>query len=100
MDPAFKEFIERQDDEAGCQDAANQIFQLIRINSRMTVASAVRELDAMRCFKVKALASLLNVPGPEDPPAVWPKDMRLLNLNYEERNLKDYDPDTRDIQST
>lgn len=98
MDPAFKEFIERQDDEMECQDAANQIFQMMRINSREMVVSAVRELNAMRCFKTKALASLLNVPGPQDPPAVWPKDMRLLNLNYQERNLKDYDPDSRDIQ--
>lgn len=98
MDPALKDFIDRQDDETASYEAAYQIFQMIRINSRATVICAVRELNAMRCHKIKALASLLNVPGPQDPAPVWPKDIRLLNLNYQERNLKDYDPDTRDIQ--
>lgn len=97
MDVALAEFIESQDDEAGRLDASYQIFQLMRTHSRAMILSAVRELNGMRCFKIKALASLLNVPGIEAPPAVWPKDARLLNLNYEERNLKDYDPDTGNL---
>ena len=97
MDGALAEFIGHQDDDAGSLKAAYQIFQLMRTNSRAMVLSGVRELNAMRCFKVKALISLLSVPGIEAPPVVWPKDQRLLDLNYEERNLTDYDPDTRDV---
>ena len=51
----------------------------------------------MRCFKIKALISLLNLPSRQEPPAVWPKNQDLLNLNYEERNLTDYDPDTGNL---
>jgi len=97
MDPALDEFIGQQDDEAASLNAAYQIFQLMKVNSRAMVLSAVRELNGMKCFKIKALVSLLNVPSRQDPPAVWPKNQYLLNLNYEERNLTDYDPDTRDL---
>ena len=98
MDAALKEFIERQDGEQEQQSAAYQVFQLIRTHSRAMVLSAVRELNGMGCAKVKALTSLLRVPGAQDLPAVWPKDTRLLNLNYEERKLTDYDPDTGHLQ--
>lgn len=97
MDAALAEFIGQQDDESQRIDAAYQIFRLIRNHSRTVVLSAVRELNGMKCFKVTALLSLLNVPGVVAPPAVWPKDPRLLNLHYEERDLKDYDPDTGNL---
>lgn len=97
MDPALAEFIAGQDDDAGALDAACRIFQLMRTNSRAMVLSAVRELNAMKCTKVKALCSLLSVPTIEAPPAVWPKDQNLLNLSYEQRELTDYDPDPGDL---
>ena len=97
MDPVFKVFIERQEDEEMQQSAAYQIYQLIRTHSRSMVLSAVRELNGMNCAKIKALTSLLRVPGAQEPPAVWPKDQRLLNLNYEERKLTDYDPNTKPV---
>jgi len=97
MDPALAEFIAAQDDEPGRLDTAYQIFQLIRTHSRGMVASGVRELNGMKCYKVKALASLLNVPASEAPPAVWPKDQNLLTLNYKQRSLTDYDPDPGDL---
>lgn len=98
MDPAFKMFVERQEDEETQQSAAYQIYQLIRNHSRSMVLSAVRELNGMNCAKIKALTSLLHVPCAQEPPAVWPKDQRLLNLNYEERKLTDYDPNTEPVQ--
>jgi transposase len=98
IDPAFKTFIENQEDEEGRLSAAYQIFQLIRMHSRSMVLSAVRELNGMGCAKIKALMSLLRVPGAQEAPAVWPKDTRLLNLNYEERKLTDYDPDREPLQ--
>ncbi|MBF0620136.1 MAG: IS21 family transposase [Candidatus Omnitrophica bacterium] len=98
MDPALRSFLEQQEDEDAQQHAAYQIFQLIKTHSRATVLSAVRELNGMNCAKIKALVSLLCVPCVQDPPAVWPKDTRLLTLNYQERKLTDYDPDTRHVQ--
>ena len=99
MDPLFKTFVDNQEEETQ-QTVAYQIYQLIRTHSRTVVLSAVRELNGMGCAKVKALMSLLRVPGVQEPPAVWPKDIRLLNLNYEERKLTDYDPDTKPVQDT
>lgn len=98
MDQAFRVFVERQEDEEMQQSAAYQIYQLIRTHSRSMVLSAVRELNGMNCAKIKALTSLLRIPGTQEPPAVWPKDQRLLNLHYEERKLTDYDPNTKPLQ--
>lgn len=97
MDEAFKAFIEKQEIQEEQLLAAYQIFQLIRTHSRSMVLSAVRELNSMGCTKIKALLSLLRVPSAQKPPEVWPKDIRLLNLNYEERKLTDYDPDTEPL---
>jgi len=97
MDTALANFIGQQDDETTALSAAYQMYQLIKMTSPAMVLSAVRELNGMRCFKIKALISLLNLPSRQEPPAVWPKNQDLLNLNYEERNLTDYDPDTGNL---
>ena len=97
MDVVLAEFIRQQEDDAAALSAAYQIYQLIKMTSQVMVISAVRELNGMRCFKIKALVSRLNVPGRQEPPAVWPKNQDLLNLDYEERNLRDYDPNTGDL---
>ena len=62
--------------------------------------SAVRELNAMRTFKIKALLSLLNVPSAKEGSALWPQQKDLLTLTYKERNLNVYDPDTKDMDGT
>ena len=59
--------------------------------------SAVRELNALSCFKIKALMSLLNLPEPKEPQALWPQNRQILNLTYEERRLDDYDPNSQDM---
>ena len=61
------------------------------------LVSAIKELNALSCFKIKALMSLLNLPESQEPEALWPKDGRLLNLTYEERRLDSYDPDSPDM---
>jgi hypothetical protein len=93
MDDAYKLFIERQETDADQAAVAQAIYQLMRRNSRAMVLSAVRELNGMGCAKLKALMSRLDVPEAESPPEVWPKNVRLLDLTYEERKLSDYDPD-------
>lgn len=90
-------FIKSQDDEDGQKEAAYQIFILLKTYSKVMVISAVRELNALRCFKVKSLLSLLKVPVAQEGQPLWPQQKDLLNLTYTERKLNDYDPDTKDM---
>ncbi len=100
MNAAFKEFILLQDNDKQRAEVSYQLFQLLKTNSKPILISAVRELNAMKCFKIKALRSLLHLPEPKEGGPLWPKDIDLLNLTYEERSLKEYDPDSGNIQPT
>ncbi len=94
MDEAFLQFVGGQDDESGREAAAYELFTLLRTHSKVILISAVRELNAMGCYKIKTLRSLLNLPQEKEPQALWPKDTNLLNLTYEERKLDEYNPNT------
>lgn len=98
MDPAFACFFDNQDNDNERQNAAYQLFILLKTHSKGMLVSAVRELNGLSCFKIKALLSLLHLPAAQEPKALWPKDTRLLNLTYEERRLDDYDPDSPDME--
>ncbi|MDP2913676.1 MAG: IS21 family transposase [Candidatus Omnitrophota bacterium] len=98
MDPAFRYFFDHQDNDDKRMSAAYQLFVLLKTHSKGMLVSAVKELNALSCFKIKAIMSLLNLPDSTDPQILWPKDARLLNLTYEERRLDDYDPDSPDME--
>ena len=98
MDPAFGYFFDHQDNDDERMNSAYQLFTLLRTHSKGMLVSAVRELNALSCFKIKAIMSLLNLPSSEEPHTLWPKDAGLLNLTYEERRLKDYDTDSPDVE--
>jgi len=98
MDPAFKHFIDNQDNDGDRVNAAYQLFMLLKTHSRSMLISAVCELNTLSCFKVKALMSLLNLPEDKEPQALWPQNQQLLNLTYEERRLDYYDPDSPDME--
>jgi len=66
MDPAFNNFLVNQDNDINRMDAAYQLFLSLKIYSRAILISAVRELNSMSCFKIKALKSLLNLPESGD----------------------------------
>ena len=100
MDSVFKDFIFYQDDESERMQMAYQIFQLLKTHSKTILTSAVRELNLMKCYKIKALRSLLHLPEPKEGDPLWPQNTQLLNLTYEERNLKDYDPNTENMEPT
>ncbi len=100
MDSTFKDFIVFQDDENQREQIAYQIFQLLKTHSKAMLVSATRELVSMNCFKIKALRSLLNLEEPKEGDPLWPQNIQLLNLTYEERNLKDYDPNPTNMEST
>lgn len=98
MDSAFRYFFDHQDNDVDRVDAAYQLFTLLKTHSRSMLISAVRELNALSCFKTKALMSLLNLPEPREPKRLWPQNQQLLNLTYEERRLDDYDPDSPNME--
>jgi len=97
MDEAFLEFIAKQDTEDERMRVAYELFTLLKTHSRAMLISAVKELNTLSCFKIKALRSLLNLPEPKESTLLWPQNQKLLNLTYEERSLKDYDPDKTDL---
>jgi len=97
MDEAFLEFIAKQNSEDERIQAAYELWTLLKTHSRAMLTSAVRELNALSCFKIKALRSLLQLPEPKESTLLWPQNQKLLNLTYEERNLNDYDPHSKDL---
>jgi len=100
MDSTFKDFVHFQDNDNQRIQAAYQLFQLLKTHCKTMLISAVRELNSMKCFKIKALRSLLNLPEPKEGDPLWPVNTQLLNLTYEERSLKDYDPDSENMEPT
>ncbi len=97
MDEAFLEFIAKQNSEDERMQAAYELFTLLKTHSRAMLTSAVRELNTLSCFKIKALRSLLQLPEPKESTLLWPQNQKLLNLTYAERNLNDYDPNKTDL---
>jgi len=66
MDSEFKDFILHQNNDNQQEQAAYQLFQLLKTHSRKMLISAIRELNSMKCFKIKALRSLLHLPEPKE----------------------------------
>ena len=97
MDPVFAYFIANQENDSERMDTAYQLFVLLKTHSREMLISAVKELNTLSCFKIKALRSLLQMPEPKEHEPLWPQNQNLLNLTYEERSLNDYDPDKSDL---
>jgi len=93
MNESINLFLEHQQDDDTRMQAAYQLFQLHKTHSKIILTSAIRQLNQMGCYQIKALRSLLNLPQESqqtDP--LWPQNNHLLNLNYEQRRLEDYDP--------
>lgn len=91
IDPGFKCFLLNQENEAIGLECSYHLFKLLKSHSKGMLISCVRELNNMKCFKLKALLSLLKLPQPRENDPIWPQDTNLLKLNYKERSLDDYD---------
>jgi hypothetical protein len=91
-DPALEKFIQAQSSQEESLLVAYEIFGLMKTHSRGMILSMVRELNQMGTFKIRALHSLLNLPTPKQPDPIWPQNTKLLNLQYQPRDLKNYDP--------
>lgn len=89
MDKDLSFFLQRA--EAEGQDPINiayELFQLLKIVSKSMLLSAIRQANDHKVYKLKLIYSLLKVPG-NNP--VYPQDQKLLKIDYQKRNLKDYD---------
>lgn len=100
MDIASRAFVLVQETEEQRTQSAYEIFKLLITHGRVVVLSALRELHEIRTYKTTALRSLLELPSDRSVAPVWPRDIRLLNLQYEQRRLDAYDPNPRDLESS
>jgi len=91
MDKNIEQFIvctqqEGQDPLA----VAYGLFKLLKGNAKETLISAVKEALSGKIYKAAYVQSLLQPSGYQDNP-VHPQDAGLLSIDYEGRDLSDYD---------
>ena len=92
MDPALHRFLQEAGQEGhNPLDIAYELFKLLKHLSKAVILSAVREANRIGTFKIRYVQSLLQVPQPQPPNPVFPQESKLLDIDYERRNLKDYD---------
>jgi hypothetical protein len=92
IDPALHLFLQQGQQEAQDPMAmAYDFFKLLRQVSKAMLLSAVREANRMKVFKTRYVQSLLQVTQPQPPNPLYPQETRLLEIDYQRRNLKEYD---------
>jgi len=92
MDPALHHFLlEAGQEGQNPLEIAHEFFKLLKHVSKAMLLSAVREANRIGTFKIRYVQSLLQVSQPQPPNPVFPQESRLLDIDYERRNLKDYD---------
>jgi hypothetical protein len=92
MDPALHHFLQEAGQEGqNSLDMAYAFFKLLKHVSKAMLLSAVREANRIGTFKIRYVQGLLQVPQPQPPNPVFPQESKLLEIDYERRNLKDYD---------
>jgi len=92
MDPALHHFLHEAGQEGqNPLDIAYDFFKLLKHVSKAMLISAVREANRSGTFKIRYVRSLLQAPQPQPPKPVFPQESKLLDIDYERRNLKDYD---------
>ncbi len=92
MDPALHHFLEQTAQEGqNPREITYQLFKLLKHASKAMLISAVRESNRTQTYKIRYVQSLLQLPLSQAPTPVFPQETKLLEINYERRNLKDYD---------
>ena len=92
MDPALHHFLQEAEQEGhNPLDIAYGFFKLLKHVSKTMLLSAVREANRIGTFKIRYVQGLLQAPQPQPPNPVFPQESKLLDIDYERRNLKDYD---------
>src|SRR3990170_2387089 len=92
MDPALHHFLqEAEQEDHNPLDIAYEFFKLLKHVSKAMLLSTVREANRIGTFKIRYIQGLLQAPQPQPSTPVFPQESRLLEIDYERRNLKDYD---------
>lgn len=91
MDESIKLFLNRAEEEGEDVLAASYtLFRLLRTNARESLVSAVRDAASGKIHKTSYIQSLLQNKETMNNP-VRPQNQGLLDINYEGRELADYD---------
>jgi len=91
MDEAVALFLRRAEAQgADPVKDAYVLFKLLKIVSKATLLSAVRQANALGTFQVSYLQNLLT-PQANNPQPVYPQNTQLLQIDYERRELARYD---------
>ena len=92
MDPTLHHFLHEAEQEGhNPLGIAYEFFKLLKHVSKAMLLSAAREANRIGTFKIRYVQSLLQLPQPQPPNPVFPQESKLLDIDYERRNLKDYD---------
>jgi transposase len=92
MDPVLHHFLQESGQEGhNPLEIAYEFFKLLKHVSKAMLLSAVREANRIGTFKIRYVQSLLQIPQSQPPNPVFPQESKLLDIDYERRNLKDYD---------
>jgi transposase len=92
MDPSINYFLTQAQAEGEDELAyAHQLFKILKLCSKSMLISCVKEVCSIKAFKIKTILSKLNLPHEKEQDQVYPKDNTLLDINYEQRRLEDYD---------
>jgi len=92
MDPALHHFLQEAGQEGqNSLGMAYEFFKLLKHVSKAMLLSAVREANRIGTFKIRYVQGLLQLPHPQPQSPVFPQESKLLEIDYERRNLKDYD---------
>ncbi len=91
MDPALHRFLHEAQQEGQALNTAYECFKLLKCVSKAMLLSAVREANRIGTFKIRYVQSLLQLPQPPPPNPLFPQQSQLLEIDYERRNLKEYD---------
>jgi len=91
MDKSIEKFILYAEQEGEDPLSVSYgLFKLLKDNAKETLVSAVKEALAAKIYKLAYVQSLLTPSGYQDNP-VHPQDANLLSIDYEGRDLSDYD---------
>lgn len=92
IDPSIELFLTKAE-ECG-EDKINyayQLFKLLKLCSRAMLIECVKKACQVKAYKIKTIFSLLQLPYEKNNNPVYPKDTNLLDIDYEQRRLEDYD---------
>ena len=88
MDRSVEEFLRGA--EAEGEDPIKlsyELFKILRGGSKATLLSALREAVGLKIYRIHYIQSLLRLPQDQKDHPVYPQNQKLLEINYQRREL-------------